>query len=173
MVASRSRPHGFSLIELGIAIAVIAVLASVVLLGAGYIRAAKTRNAIEMVSTLRSAAKQFAMRKNNGLTYYNVRGNPPLSTAANTKNLKDHMLISQDLKTPWDGAVSIEPEDSAHPKCRGYACVRICLETPLDEPDCTTCKDIAQHFKGNSLQVQCGAGGCKLGGQCVLSLLSR
>jgi prepilin-type N-terminal cleavage/methylation domain-containing protein len=59
---SRRRPsrRGFSLIELGIVIAVIAVLAAVVIFGRGFIIAARVTKAIDASNTVRKAASTFA-----------------------------------------------------------------------------------------------------------------
>jgi len=56
----RQRPRGFSLIELGIVIAVIAVLASVVIFGRGFIAAGRITKAVEGMNTIRKSASTFA-----------------------------------------------------------------------------------------------------------------
>lgn len=55
----RSR-RGFSLVELGIVIAVIAVLAAVVIFGRGFISAARVTKAVDASNTARKAASTFA-----------------------------------------------------------------------------------------------------------------
>lgn len=52
--------RGFSLIELGIVIAVIAVLAAVVVFGRGFILAARVTKAVDASNTVRKAASTFA-----------------------------------------------------------------------------------------------------------------
>lgn len=52
--------RGFSLIELGIVIAVIAVLAAVVVFGRGFILAARVTKAVDASNTLRKAASAYA-----------------------------------------------------------------------------------------------------------------
>ena len=52
--------QGFSLIELGIVIAVIAVLASVVIFGRGFIVAGRVSKTVEAVNTVRKGASTYA-----------------------------------------------------------------------------------------------------------------
>lgn len=52
--------RGFSLIELGIVIAVIAVLAAVVIFGRGYIQAGRVTKAVDGMETIRKSASVFA-----------------------------------------------------------------------------------------------------------------
>lgn len=56
---SRASERGFSLIELGIVIAVIAVLASVVIVGRGFINSSRTGKAAEALSTIRKAGAVY------------------------------------------------------------------------------------------------------------------
>jgi prepilin-type N-terminal cleavage/methylation domain-containing protein len=57
--SSRASERGFSLIELGIVIAVIAVLASVVIVGRGFINSSRTGKAAEALSTIRKAGAVY------------------------------------------------------------------------------------------------------------------
>jgi prepilin-type N-terminal cleavage/methylation domain-containing protein len=52
--------RGFTLIELGIVIAVIAVLATVVLMGRGFINSSRTTKAVEALATVRKGASTIA-----------------------------------------------------------------------------------------------------------------
>ncbi|MGC4120213.1 MAG: prepilin-type N-terminal cleavage/methylation domain-containing protein [Myxococcales bacterium] len=171
--------RGFSLIELGIVLAVMAVLASVVMMGSGYMASARTRNAVEMVSSLRQAAKQFSTRTNGGLSYYNpdIRTAPTETTKLTIDNLNKAKLITltgRNLDAPWvDKIVSIEPADAtADSRCEGWTCMRICMQTP-EEADCTTCKDVIRPFEKNSIFRDCRSSGCSLGGQCIAVLVFR
>ena len=56
----RRQPRGFSLIELGIVIAVIAVLAAVVIFGRGFISAGRVTKAVEASNTIRKGASTYA-----------------------------------------------------------------------------------------------------------------
>ncbi len=181
IVLRPKRARGFSLIEIGIVIAAIAVLSAVVLMGSGYMRAARTRNAMEQISMLRQAAKQFAARVNNGLTYFNNLPGVanPASTRLSIASLDRENLItlpvpgSTTMESPWGTKVAIEPADrSAHEKCEGWTCMRICMETE-PEDGCTTCNDMREQFRKNSIAASCGSSGCGIGGSCVLVVLSR
>ena len=56
----RRHARGFSLIELGIVIAVIAVLAAVVIFGRGFITAGRVTKAVEASNTIRKSASTYA-----------------------------------------------------------------------------------------------------------------
>ncbi|MGC4120214.1 MAG: prepilin-type N-terminal cleavage/methylation domain-containing protein [Myxococcales bacterium] len=56
----RRHPRGFSLIELGIVIAVIAVLAAVVIFGRGFISAGRVSKCVEGFNTIRKAGTTLA-----------------------------------------------------------------------------------------------------------------
>ena len=75
----RRHPRGFSLIELGIVIAVIAVLAAVVIFGRGFILAGRVTKAVEASNTIRKSASTYA-----GLLGGSLRGQPPATSQLNT-----------------------------------------------------------------------------------------
>jgi prepilin-type N-terminal cleavage/methylation domain-containing protein len=56
----RRMRRGFSLVELGIVIAVIAVLAAVVIFGRGFIQSARVTKAVDACNTVRKAGSTFA-----------------------------------------------------------------------------------------------------------------
>ena len=94
MVSRRRRQQrGFSLIELGIVIAVIAVLASVVIFGRGFIAAARITKAVEAMNTIRKSASSYAGLQGGSLAtsaasqlpaLANRQLLPPLTTATGT-----------------------------------------------------------------------------------------
>lgn len=75
----RRHPRGFSLIELGIVIAVIAVLAAVVIFGRGFISAGRVTKAVEASNTIRKSASTYA-----GLLGGSLRANPPNTSQLTT-----------------------------------------------------------------------------------------
>lgn len=93
--ARRSR-RGFSLIELGIVIAVIAVLAAVVIFGRGFILAARVTKAVDATNTLRKAGATIAGL--NGGSF----GTAMFSGGSQLKALSDRNLIPPlAANTPW------------------------------------------------------------------------
>lgn len=67
-VRRRRQPRGFSLIELGIVIAVIAVLASVVIFGRGFIASGRITKAVEGMNSIRKSASTVAGLQGGALT---------------------------------------------------------------------------------------------------------
>ena len=76
---SRRRSRGFSLIELGIVIAVIAVLAAVVIFGRGFIAAARITKAVEGMNTIRKGAATYAGLQGGALNTSTASELPTLS----------------------------------------------------------------------------------------------
>ncbi|MGI5861213.1 MAG: type II secretion system protein [Myxococcales bacterium] len=96
-VARRNRQsRGFSLIELGIVIAVIAVLASVVIFGRGFIVAGRVSKTVEATNTIRKAASTFA-----GLTGGTIVN--PVQQANGLRTLRQRQLIppTTNENDPW------------------------------------------------------------------------
>lgn len=90
LAARRAREAGFSLIELGIVIAVIAVLATVVIMGRGFIMASRVTKAVEATNTVRKA----------GATYVGLQGGQvDASTANELGNLRSRGLIPAENPT--------------------------------------------------------------------------
>jgi len=148
--SARSRPLGFSLIELGIVIAVITVLGAVIIASKGYIVAAKKQTAVELVKTLRTAAQGFAMRHNNGVAF--------AKTAGSSKDDLDFgFLMSEGFlpvptTTPWGSTqIKVRADSGAKcgslggsncTKCAGFACIFISF--PVEDPQ--TCLDLGTQF---------------------------
>ena len=152
--------RGFSLIELGV-VAVIAVLASVVLFGRGYINAARTKNTMDLVQAIRTAAQTYSMRHFSGQSFGAPGGmaiNAPVSMIA----LQNEGLLPSNLHTPWGSRwLSVASENvGANGNCANYTCVKICVEVQLSPEECG---DLAKLI--NAFDAQClPAGGCGLGG---------
>lgn len=130
----RLRPRGFSLVELGIVIAVIAVLAGVVIGGAGYFRAAKQRTAVDLVGTIRKAASQYALRHSKGLAYgRSASQNDPQNVTM--RGLRGEGFLPANVSTPWGNAnIVVAPFDGAvGTTCAGWACLKIDMPVPAEE----------------------------------------
>jgi type II secretory pathway pseudopilin PulG len=129
---------GFSLIELGIVIAVIAILCGVVISGAGFIRASKERATIDLVFTIKKAAQQWAIRNRSGLSYGESNS---LDDAQNVsiKAMRAGNFLPLNLTTPWEsqplqGDILAFPNATALPSvCAGFACVEIQIQVPANE----------------------------------------
>jgi prepilin-type N-terminal cleavage/methylation domain-containing protein len=153
---------GFSLVELGIVIAVIATLSLIVIASKGYITAAKKKAAIDLVNAIRTAGEQFSMRHNNGVSFSGRNQNQQLSLKA----LQGQFFLPQNLKTPWEEPsaptdITILPDDG--PFCQGIGgaarCDRCtgnaCMSIDFPVPDDNTCKDMASDLTGVAVAVQC------------------
>jgi prepilin-type N-terminal cleavage/methylation domain-containing protein len=70
--SSKYKLRGFTLIELGIVIGVMAILATVVLMGKGFIDAAKQTKAMQTINSLVSASRTYAKQVNGGVSYETV-----------------------------------------------------------------------------------------------------
>ena len=172
-------PRGFSLIELGVVISVIAVMSSVVLLSRGYLNSAKQKAAGDLVQAVRNGARQHAQRNFKGLGF----GTPGSTTppAVSMTALRAAGLIPENIKTPWksqgtanDSGVGVVPDSGlgnavASAKCGGFTCVRVCVEVPDQE----TCDDMKKQFEQSSLVTECKANGCGLTGNFILNVVSR
>lgn len=99
MLRVRRHPRGFSLIELGIVIAVIAVLAAVVIFGRGFIAAGRVSKAVEGFNTVRKAGTTLAGLRGGSFT-------PPSSTSEIQNMAKRGLLPVDPTATTWDMAGS-------------------------------------------------------------------
>jgi prepilin-type N-terminal cleavage/methylation domain-containing protein len=177
-----SRPlsddRGFSLVELGIVISVIAVLASVVLVSRGYLNAAKQKTAGDLVQTLRTAGRDHAKRHFKGLGFGTPGQNTP--PALSMQALRGSGLVPENVRTPWknqgsarEAGVAILPDNgqtaALAAKCADFTCMRICMEMPDQE----TCDDMVKQFQGSSLYAKCEQNGCGLNGTLFLNVISR
>ncbi len=98
---SGGRPGaGFTIIEIGLILAVLGVLVSGVIVMAGFISSSKVGSAIQMVNTIQNAAREYAKRKNYSLNFNGV-------TKA---TLQAEHLLPDPFESPFDTAVSITPE---------------------------------------------------------------
>ena len=150
------RRRGFSLIEVGIVLAVIAVLAAVVVTGAGFIRASKEQTTVTLVLSIREAARQFSIRNLSGLSY----GTSASQALGNVtmKGLQGEAFLPTNITTPWDtttvNTILVEPKDGAPPSpCAGFACVRIAIPVPSEE--CAGDRYLETTLKNKAVSVTC------------------
>lgn len=117
----RRHPRGFTLIELGIVIAVVIILAASLLVSVGFTETARVANAAKFVRTLRDAAQAYSQRMNNSASYAG------LSAAA----LVAQGLLPAEAATPWQQAFAVQggPQNTVN--------VRMCVAS-ADE-----CSDLA------------------------------
>lgn len=135
------RRRGFSLVELGIVIAVIAVLTGVVIAGAGFFRGARQRTGVDLVLTLRGAAKQFSMRHQSGLRYGTSLDQVGTPDNVSLKQLMADNFLPQVVATPWNDPatglpnrnITIGPIDKPANACADFACVVITMPVPAEE----------------------------------------
>ena len=92
---------GFTLIELGIVVAVIAILATVVLMGSGFVSSSRLAKAVEGVDVLKKASINYAGR---------VGGTFP-TTAANLVALESRNLIDSLEDGAWKMAPGYKVTD--------------------------------------------------------------
>lgn len=149
------RRRGFSLVELGIVIAVIAVLAAVVIGGMGFANAAKKSRAVDQVLTIRKAAREYAMRHQKGLRYGVSTGNDPANV--NLLALQSEQFLNGKVHTPWEDprdatAIIVRPNATAAPACAGFACVEIVFPVPPRE--CAD-NDLVNALQNQAVAVTC------------------
>jgi prepilin-type N-terminal cleavage/methylation domain-containing protein len=173
----RSKPRGFSLAELGIVLAVVAVLSTVILMGRGYVLAAKVNVARDLVSSVVAASRQYAKREHEGLGF----GVVGTTTAASMTTLRGANLLPPNVRTPWktesdmgDIGIEVAPESGVDSRCAsapgvGAACVKVCMVVP----DQDTCDNLKTQFGTSVLSVSCAQAGCGLTADAVLLVVTR
>ncbi|OGQ80136.1 MAG: hypothetical protein A2289_12965 [Deltaproteobacteria bacterium RIFOXYA12_FULL_58_15] len=91
--------RGFTLIELGVAIAAVAVLATAVIATRGFIASSRVGASVQMVQTLQRAARAYSERKHNSLSFEDVC----------VENLIGEGLLSPGVASPWDTTPQVFP----------------------------------------------------------------
>lgn len=103
--STRRRSRGFSLIELGIVIGVIAVLFTSVMVLRGFKQSARISAGIQLVDTLEKAARSWSERHTNRTGFVAALPVGGISIA----NLEADGLIGPNTVTPWNTVVRITP----------------------------------------------------------------
>jgi type II secretory pathway pseudopilin PulG len=134
---------GFSLIELGITMAVIVVLTTSVFVARGFLESARVSNAARQVNTIRRAAKIYADRYKNGLNYSEISSDKLLGGGA------DGIKILETLDSPWKERVEVDPIGAGDT-------FRITIKTP-DKATCESLRDSLNAMKIDVSATNCGA----------------
>ena len=146
MWALRKLKHGssgFTLIELGIVIGVMAILATVVLMGKGFIESAKQTKAMQTINSLISASRTYAKQANGGVSYTGVT-----IGAMATANI----LPSATVENPWN--LTCTCAGAAAPCDSDCGTAGVCVASPAPEevtvyicvPDGTVQGEMASAF---------------------------
>ena len=140
--------RGFTTVELGIVLAVIAVLTTVVIMGRGFILASREAAAVQLIERLRGAARLWTSRNTGGLQYTGI-------TAGALPG------IAPGVTTPWGSTVfTVTAESNPSVSCAGDACLRLCVAMP----SAVVCAETASQVP-NALATDC-SGSCG-GGPCL------
>lgn len=141
------------MIEIGIVLAVIAVLGTAVIASRGYIMAARRKTAIDLVLAIRNASRQWALRHQGGLRYA-TPGSPADARSVSLPGLRAQgFLPSTELpRTPWGSTkISVRGEQLPSELCADFACIRVEIgEVPVEE-----CEDLTAFFRDRALSVNC------------------
>jgi prepilin-type N-terminal cleavage/methylation domain-containing protein len=164
-----SNPRGFTLLEVGIVIAVVAVLAAMVLLARGFRDSARAHNALQLLKSIRDGAQKWAQRNNAGLHYAGI------SAAVTANGWATLPGVPSGIQSPWnDATVRIQEENTT---CTGNTCITICMGMPADDQQ--KCLDLVAQLSQMPWVVSavCNNAGspadCGLGGKWKLVLITR
>lgn len=95
MVKRSLRSRGFSLVELGVVLGVIAILSAVLIGGRFFVESAKMGSAVQTVNSIRQASRAYATRVCGGIGFSCPTGT--LSVAA----LQAENLLPPSMCSPW------------------------------------------------------------------------
>jgi Tfp pilus assembly protein PilE len=99
----RRGESGFTVLELGIAVGVMAVLMIGVIGSRGYVLASRIGATVQMVDTLRKTSRAYAERHNSSASFSGV----------SLASLEADGFIEPGLVTPFETAVSVGPDVTA------------------------------------------------------------
>jgi hypothetical protein len=164
---------GFTTLELGITLCILAVLATIVLLARGFLDAARQQATIVLVQSVRSEAREWSKRNCASLSYRCTMGGAvrQISKAELSSN-----LVSS--TSPTNGPWMVGPS-SAGGACSGDACAMACVSLP--NLTVAHCEDVRRALLGlddpapspmpGVIGANCDAngnsGGCTVGGTAV------
>jgi hypothetical protein len=125
-------------IELGITVALIGVMAAIVLIARGMIVTARHSSAIELIRSVREGAKQWSAERCNGLGYECMPGGP--GTPNRKVNWGEMRFPNEGPPSPWDKVAATINTVNVGPQCAGVfpACIRI----EISVPDDVRCEDL-------------------------------
>ncbi|MCA3013119.1 MAG: type II secretion system protein [Myxococcaceae bacterium] len=127
--------RGFSLVEFGIVLSVIAIMAVVTIGSVGYFRASRQRAAVDLVLTLRKAAVLYMQRHSRGVAFgVSTDLNDPRNVSM--KSLRSEGFVPVNTTTPWGAILSdsaVSPTNQGSPVCAGFTCVLIRIPVPPEE----------------------------------------
>jgi type II secretory pathway pseudopilin PulG len=137
-VRFRARPHGFSVVELGISLAMVSVLAGVVLVSRGLIATARHQSTVDLLQSTREAARQWAARQCNGLGYQCTIGGSTTLRKLSWTEMSG--LPAAGPVSPWSTARMTLVPESASASCGGA--IPSCMRIEVAVPDVTRCSDL-------------------------------
>ncbi len=147
---------GFTLMEVGLILGVIAVLSVGVITASGFINASRVSGTIQMINTVQLAAREFVKRANRGQSFANITN----------ATLADENLLPADLKSPFDTAVTIASYPPAEPVPDG-------ISIKFRVPDQETCFDLRAATSKMAKWPPPPANNCFGCNNCEIILLSR
>jgi type II secretory pathway pseudopilin PulG len=149
---------GFTLMEVGISIAVVAMLMVIVLSARGMIDAARTGAALKMGETIREASREWAKRNRNGLDFNGLVACTPGTGGGGNPAANLPGFACTGAGTAW-GAAQYQVNGAAA-GCAGNSCIQIRI--PLrDQAMCQDLLRMVNQWSGVQLG---GATLCEPGG---------
>ena len=126
----RRRSRGFTMVELAIVVAILAILATGIFVGVGFFETSRVNSAGQFVKTVTEAAREYAKRQNNSANFAGVSRvallpPPPPATGG---------FLPANTTTPWDDANWQVSPNPADPR-RESILIQFCTSTPQERQD--------------------------------------
>lgn len=109
--------RGFTLVELGIVIGVIAILTTTVFVGRGFINSSRMGATLQQVDSVRKAGRAWAKRANGGISFAGIAMGPGPNTIVGQD------LLSAPPTTPWGTPIAIQ----ADPVDPTFVLIDVCI----------------------------------------------